>query len=86
MENWIYIVFLTSLAEIKAFLKQPELYMTQPAVSQAIANLEKELEIHTYSIEHQRVTVLTNEGKLLHEYVNSALGIIRGRRRKSIRI
>ena len=52
-----------------------ELYMTQPAVSQAISKLEKELETYLFNRTPKGVT-LTNEGELLHEYVNSALGIL----------
>lgn len=52
-----------------------ELYMTQPAVSQAIAKLEKELDT-TLFYRTSRGVVLTNEGKLLEEYIHSALGMI----------
>lgn len=52
-----------------------ELYMTQSAVSQAILKLEKELDIQLFYRTSKGV-VLTNEGKLLNEHVNSALGII----------
>ena len=52
-----------------------ELYMTQSAVSQAILKLEKELETHLFYRTPKGVT-LTNEGKILHEYVNSALGLL----------
>lgn len=52
-----------------------ELYMTQPAVSQAISKLETEIATHLFNRTPKGVT-LTNEGKLLYEYVNSALGIL----------
>ncbi|AWE08271.1 LysR family transcriptional regulator [Lysinibacillus sp. 2017] len=52
-----------------------ELYMTQPAISQAISKLENELETLLFNRIPKGVT-LTNEGELLHEYVNSALGIL----------
>ncbi|AST93891.1 MULTISPECIES: LysR family transcriptional regulator [Sutcliffiella] len=52
-----------------------ELYMTQSAVSQAILKLEKELEIPLFH-RNSKGVVLTNEGKLLNEHVNSALAII----------
>ncbi|WP_077215181.1 LysR family transcriptional regulator [Bacillus dakarensis] len=52
-----------------------ELYMTQSAVSQAISKLEKELDIQLFYRTSKGV-VLTNEGSLLNEHVNSALGII----------
>ncbi len=60
----------------KSFSKAAqELYMTQPAVSQAISKLEKELDIPLF-YRTSRGVVLTNEGKLLNEHINSALGII----------
>ena len=52
-----------------------ELYMTQSAVSQAMLKLEKELETHLFYRTPKGVT-LTNEGEILHEYVNSALGLL----------
>lgn len=60
----------------KSFSKAAqELFMTQSAVSQAISKLEKELEILLFYRTSKGV-VLTNEGKLLNEHINSALGII----------
>ncbi len=52
-----------------------ELYMTQPAVSQAIMNLEKELGIRLFTRTSKGVT-LTNDGQLLFEHVNSAINLI----------
>lgn len=51
------------------------LFMTQPAISQAIMQLEKELGTHLFYRTPKGVT-LTNEGRLLHDYVKSALGIL----------
>ena len=51
------------------------LYMTQPAVSQAIMQLEGELEVRLFNRTPKGVT-LTNEGGLLFEYVNSAINLI----------
>ncbi|OMP65933.1 LysR family transcriptional regulator [Domibacillus epiphyticus] len=60
----------------KSFSKAAqELYMTQSAVSQAISKLEKELEILLF-YRTSRGVVLTNEGILLNEHINSALGMI----------
>ncbi|WP_039044071.1 LysR family transcriptional regulator [Sporosarcina sp. ZBG7A] len=60
----------------KSFSKAAqELYMTQPAVSQAISKLEKELDILLFHRTSKGV-VLTNEGELLNEHIKSALGII----------
>lgn len=52
-----------------------ELYMSQSAVSQAISKLEKELEIQLFNRTSKGVA-LTNEGKLLDVYIQSALGMI----------
>ena len=51
------------------------LYMTQPAISQAIMQLENELDIRLFNRTPKGVT-LTDEGKNLFEYVNSAIKII----------
>ncbi|HEY2495112.1 MAG TPA: LysR family transcriptional regulator [Paenibacillus sp.] len=52
-----------------------DLYMTQPAVSQAIIQLERELDIRLFNRTPKGVS-LTNEGSLLFEYVNSAINLI----------
>ncbi|MGN4123585.1 LysR family transcriptional regulator [Lysinibacillus sphaericus] len=52
-----------------------DLYMTQPAVSQAMMQLEKELGTRLFNRTPKGVT-LTTEGSLLYEYTNSALGLL----------
>lgn len=52
------------------------LFMTQPAVSLAIMNLEKELGTRLF-IRTPRGVSLTNEGKLLYEYISSAMNLVR---------
>ncbi len=52
-----------------------ELYMTQPAVSQAVMNLEEELGIRLFTRTSKGVA-LTNEGELLFEHVNPAINLI----------
>ena len=52
-----------------------ELYMTQPAVSQAIKQLEKELDTRLFNRTPKGVS-LTNEGSLLFEYANSAINLL----------
>lgn len=52
-----------------------KLYMTQPAVSQAILQLESELKTRLFTRTSKGV-VLTNEGRLLFEYTNSAISLI----------
>lgn len=51
------------------------LYMTQPAVSQTIMNLERELDTRLFTRTSKGVT-LTTDGQLLYEYVNSAVNLI----------
>ncbi|MFE6169223.1 LysR family transcriptional regulator [Viridibacillus arvi] len=52
-----------------------DLFMTQPAVSQAIKQLEKELDIRLFNRTPKGVT-LTYEGSLLFEYANSAINLL----------
>lgn len=71
----LYRMFHT-VCKSKSFSKAAQvLYMTQPAISQAMAQLEKELGTTLFYRTPKGVT-LTNEGELLHEYVKSALGIL----------
>lgn len=70
----------------KSFSKAAqELFMTQSAVSQAIMKLENELEIQLFYRTSKGI-VLTNEGKLLSEYINSALGMINAGEEKLLEI
>lgn len=51
------------------------LYMTQPAISQAIMQLEEELGIRLFTRTPKGV-IPTKEGQILFEYANSALNLI----------
>lgn len=57
------------------------LYMTQPAVSQAIMNLERDLKIRLFTRTSKGVT-LTTDGQLLFEYIASAISLIEAGERK----
>ena len=71
----LYRVF-SIVAKTNSFSKAAkDLYMTQPAVSQVIMQLEKELDTRLFNRTPKGVT-LTTEGSLLYEYVNSALGLL----------
>ncbi|GGA16551.1 LysR family transcriptional regulator [Psychrobacillus lasiicapitis] len=71
----LYKVF-WKVALSKSFSKAAkDLYMTQPAVSQSIMQLERELDIRLFNRTPKGVS-LTNEGALLFEYVSSALNLI----------
>ncbi|KIL76761.1 LysR family transcriptional regulator [Bacillus badius] len=64
------------VAESGSFSKAAKaLYMTQPAVSQAMMQLERELDTRLFNRTPKGVS-LTNEGKLLFEYVHSAIHLI----------
>ncbi|MEG0708499.1 LysR family transcriptional regulator [Niameybacter sp.] len=64
------------VAECKSFSAAAKrLYMTQPAVSQTIIQLEKELDICLFRRGAKGV-VLTNEGSNLYEYIHTALNLI----------
>ena len=52
-----------------------ELYMTQPAVSQSIMQLENELNVRLFNRTRKGVT-FTTEGENLFDYVNSAITLI----------
>ena len=71
----LYKIF-DKVAKCQSFSKAAkELYMTQPAVSQAIMQLEDELKIRLFT-RTPRGVILTNEGKLLFEYTNSAISLL----------
>ena len=52
-----------------------DMYMTQPAVSQSIMQLERELDVRLFNRTPKGVT-LTHEGQLLFEYANSAINLL----------
>lgn len=71
----LYKVFCT-VATRESFSKAAQdMYMTQPAVSQAIMQLERELDTRLFTRTSKGV-FLTNEGRLLFEYANSAMNLI----------
>lgn len=71
----LYKVFY-SVGKCKSFSKAAkELYMTQPAVSQAIMQLEKELDTRLFNRTPKGVN-FTDEGSLLYEYIYSAINLI----------
>ncbi|MBU9722356.1 MULTISPECIES: LysR family transcriptional regulator [Bacillaceae] len=71
----LYRIFLT-VEKNQSFSKAAKsLYMTQPAVSQAIMQLEKELDTRLFNRTPKGVT-LTDEGSLLYEYVHSAINLL----------
>ncbi|WP_055106342.1 LysR family transcriptional regulator [Paenibacillus ihumii] len=71
----LYKIF-SKVARCESFSKAAkELFMTQPAVSQAIMQLEKDLDTRLFNRTPKGAS-LTNEGSLLFEYVNSAMNLL----------
>ena len=71
----LYKIF-TEVVEYENFSKAAKaLYMTQPAVSQAIMQLEAKLGVRLFT-RTSRGVIVTNEGKLLDEYISSAINLI----------
>ena len=71
----LYKIF-TEVVEHENFSKAAKaLYMTQPAVSQAIMQLEEKLGIRLFT-RTSRGVLVTNEGQLLYEYISSAINLI----------
>lgn len=71
----LYKVF-CQVGKSKSFSKAAEqLYMTQPAVSQAIRQMEQELDTRLFKRSSKGVS-FTHEGSLLFEYANSALNLL----------
>ena len=72
----LYKVF-CEVAKCQSFSKAAkELFMTQPAISQSIMQLENELDMRLFTRTPKGV-ILTNEGETLFEYVNSAISLIK---------
>jgi DNA-binding transcriptional LysR family regulator len=72
-----YRVFLET-ARSKSFTRAAErLYITQPAVSQAIRQLEETLDVKLF-VRTPRGATLTGEGELLYRYVEGAMGLLEG--------
>ncbi len=79
----LYKIF-TEVVEHENFSKAAKaLYMTQPAVSQSIMQLEAKLGIRLFT-RTSRGVIVTNEGQLLYEYISSAIDLI-GAGEKKIR-
>lgn len=77
----LYKVF-CEVAKFQNFSKAAKkLFMTQPAVSQSIMQLEGELEIRLFTRTSKGV-MLTAEGQLLYEYVNSGINLINSGEKK----
>ncbi|MGL6173404.1 MAG: LysR family transcriptional regulator [Cellulosilyticaceae bacterium] len=71
----LYRIF-CEVANSKSFSKAAKnLYMTQPAVSQAIMQLEAELDVRVFTRTSKGVS-LTSEGELLFEYTEAAINLI----------
>ena len=71
----LYRIFAT-VSKQKSFSKAgSELYMSQPAISQSIMQLERELDIRLFTRMPKGV-ILTKEGEILYEYIKTAINFI----------
>lgn len=71
----LYRIF-CKVAECKSFSGAAKLlFMTQPAVSQSISQLENDLDIRLFTRGPKGVS-LTNDGQLLFEYISSGINLI----------
>ena len=71
----LYKIF-CEVAKCGSFSKAAKsLYMTQPAISQAIMQLESDLEVRLFT-RTPRGVVLTKEGEILFEYASSGINLI----------
>ena len=76
-----YRVFNEVAAEKSLSAAAKKLYISQPAVSQSISQLEADLKVRLFTRTPKGV-VLTNEGKILYEYVSAGINLIeKGERR-----
>lgn len=71
----LYKIF-SEVVEYKNFSKAAKsLYMTQPAISQSISQLEAKLGVRLFT-RTSRGVILTSEGQLLDEYISAAINLI----------
>ena len=70
-----YKIFRSAVAQGSFSGAARELFITQPAVSQAIAHLEAQLKTKLFT-RTKKGSVLTGEGKILYEHISSALQLI----------
>lgn len=71
----LYRVFLTVAASGSITLAAEELYLSQSAVSQSVRQLERQLDTRLF-LRSPRGVTLTEDGRLLFEYVRSAMGLL----------
>lgn len=77
----LYKIFI-EVAKCQSFSKASKnLYITQPAVSQAIMQLEEQLKARVFTRTAKGV-ILTREGELLYEYAHSAIKLIEAGEKK----
>lgn len=75
--NLLHLEYFCKLAENEHYVKTAEeLFISQPTLSYAIANLEKELGCRLFEKKGRNV-VITAKGQIFYEYVRQALHLIR---------
>lgn len=71
--NYQYLIYFKTVAELQHYTRAAEaLFITQPALSKAIRNLEHELGVSLFQKEGRNV-ILTSYGTLFYEYVKRAV-------------
>ena len=74
--NLNYLKVFLEVAKSKSFLEASnKLFISQPAVSRSIANLEEELGVKLFFRENKGV-VLTSSGEILYEYLNQMKNLL----------
>ena len=71
----LYRIFRTVAEEKSISAAAKTLFISQSAVSQSIHQLEEQLQVRLFSRQPRGVT-LTGEGRLLYDYVRSAISLI----------
>lgn len=74
--NLNYLKVFLEVAKSKSFLEASnKLFISQPAVSRSIANLEEELGVKLFFRENKGV-ILTSSGEILYEYLNQMKNLL----------
>ncbi|HIT34851.1 MAG TPA: LysR family transcriptional regulator [Candidatus Faecousia intestinigallinarum] len=85
MDLSLYRIFL-AVAEEESFVRAAaRLYLTQPAVSQAVQRMEKQADTKLF-VRSRRGVQLTSEGKILYEHASAAMAMLEAGERQLGRV
>ena len=80
--NLNQLTYFVTLAQIENYTRAAKrLDITQPSLSHAISNLEKELQVPLFE-RHGRNVTMTKYGEMFLKYVQDSLHILRGFRKR----